>query len=162
GGASLTYFAPETLEPLKYTLRQKRDAWVSNYGEQLKVDAEGWITDLTIVQQNIRVRLACLRLPRWRKNPNERQLVRGGVHQKNPTAQKERSRSLDIFLRAANQRIGATLTLPPREQKLNSVVVFLAGSGMHDRNGQGGLIDLGYRKLLEGLAQRGVASIRHD
>ncbi len=57
--------------------------------------------------------------------------------------------------------IGAALSLPSGQGPFPAVL-FLAGSGRHDRHGIAGEIDLGTHEILDGLAARGVAGLRYD
>ena len=58
--------------------------------------------------------------------------------------------------------LGATLTLPRRGRPPYPAVLFLQGSGRHDRHGISPLLDTGVHEIVDGLAARGIAGLRFD
>ncbi len=68
-----------------------------------------------------------------------------------------------ITLKASTGNIYGTLTLPSNTQKM-PVVLIIAGSGPTDRNCNAaiGLKTNAYKMLAEGLAEKGIASLRFD
>lgn len=65
----------------------------------------------------------------------------------------------DVSIEGPVTPIGATLTIP---NKIKAGVLFLSGSGTHDRHGICGEIDLGTHEIMDGLADHGFAGLRFD
>lgn len=57
--------------------------------------------------------------------------------------------------------LGATVTVPEGEGPFPAVV-FLAGSGTHDRHGIAGELDSGAHEIVDHLSGRGVLGVRYD
>ena len=56
--------------------------------------------------------------------------------------------------------IGATLSIP--SGSTSSAVLFISGSGVHDRHGIAGEFDIGSHEILDDLAEHGVLGLRFD
>lgn len=90
-----------------------------------------------------------------------------GIGQKEPERKEDSSeklRSPDNFvLKVPMARLSGTLTMPKRTGKV-PVVLLISGSGPTDRNmNQGvGLKTNSFLQLAEGLAEKGIASVRYD
>ena len=57
--------------------------------------------------------------------------------------------------------IGATLSIPPGSGPFPGVL-FVGGSGTHNRHGIAGEIDIGTHEIMDGLAERGFVGLRFD
>lgn len=69
----------------------------------------------------------------------------------------------DIVLQTATGNIYGTLALPAAAKGAVPAVLLIAGSGPTDRNGNGGGVQPDTLRLIaQGLAARGVASVRYD
>ncbi len=62
---------------------------------------------------------------------------------------------------AITDLIEGTLAVPSG-QGPHPAVLFLGGSGSHDRHGIAGEVDLGYHEIVDGLASAGIAGLRFD
>ena len=67
----------------------------------------------------------------------------------------------DVTVDAPGASIGATLTIPERSGA-SPAVLFVAGSGTHDRHGFAGEIDLGSHEIVDHLARHGFLGLRYD
>ncbi|HYO76953.1 MAG TPA: alpha/beta fold hydrolase [Thermoanaerobaculia bacterium] len=67
----------------------------------------------------------------------------------------------DVTIPGAVTPIGGTLTIP-RGAGPFAAVLFISGSGTHDRHGFAGGIDAGTHEIVDGLAERGFAGLRFD
>ncbi|MCC6994147.1 MAG: alpha/beta fold hydrolase [Deltaproteobacteria bacterium] len=67
----------------------------------------------------------------------------------------------DVELPGPITPLGGTVTLP-RGTAPFPAVLFLGGSGSHDRNGISGEIDLGSHEIVDHLAERGLLGLRYD
>jgi len=68
----------------------------------------------------------------------------------------------DIKLQTANGDIAGTITVP-KDTKRMPIVIFVAGSGPVDRNGNLPMANNdGFKKLASALAEDGIASLRYD
>jgi len=67
----------------------------------------------------------------------------------------------DIVVEGPVVPIGATLSLPAGAGPFPGVL-FLSGSGTHDRHGIAGEIDIGTHEIMDHLAERGFVGLRFD
>src|SRR5215510_2371809 len=67
-------------------------------------------------------------------------------------------------IRSAGLELGGTLTVPRGSKERVPLVIFIAGSGPTDRNGNSmmGIRPNSYAQLAWRLAERGIASLRYD
>jgi len=69
--------------------------------------------------------------------------------------------SQDVVIPASEVAIGATLTVPPSAGP-HPAVLFLPGSGLLDRNGLTGEVDLGSHEIVDHLSSSGFVGLRFD
>ena len=67
----------------------------------------------------------------------------------------------DVTIAGPVVPIGATLSIPPGRGPFPGVL-FVGGSGAHDRHGMAGEIDIGSHEVMDGLAAAGFAGLRFD
>ncbi|MGH6671534.1 MAG: alpha/beta hydrolase family protein [Xanthobacteraceae bacterium] len=67
----------------------------------------------------------------------------------------------DVSIAGPVTPIGATLTIPRAIDPVGGVL-FLSGSGTHDRHGISGEIDLGTHEIMDDLADHGFVGLRFD
>ncbi len=56
----------------------------------------------------------------------------------------------------------ATFVAPLRPRTTEAVALFIGGTGAYDRHGHADGFDIGSHQLLDGLARKGIASLRYD
>jgi pimeloyl-ACP methyl ester carboxylesterase len=93
-------------------------------------------------------------LPDWAKAP----VLANPVRSYAPPA-KRSFRLDDVRIPGPQTDIGATLTIPRRPI---ARVLFIGGSGTHDRHGISGAIDIGTHVIVDALAEAGVLGLRFD
>lgn len=69
---------------------------------------------------------------------------------------------VDITIAGPVTPIGGSLTLPPAPAPPRPGVLFLGGSGRHDRHGLTAEIDIGSHELLDRLGERDLVTLRCD
>lgn len=68
----------------------------------------------------------------------------------------------EVKVKAEIDKLYGTLLIPEGKKEV-PVVLFIAGSGPTDRNGNQGMVQTNTTRLLaEGLAEKGIASLRYD
>lgn len=72
-----------------------------------------------------------------------------------------RLRFEDVIVQGPVTPIGATLTLPEGDGTFPGVL-FVSGSGTHDRHGIAGEIDIGTHEIMDDLAEHGFVGLRFD
>ena len=145
-------FSAGSLVTLEYEILRAKRGWRTTLGESLHLDHDGFLTRLKADHARIErlwargprwriaaplaVRKASPRVPRGLQSVDVRTSLRGSV----------------LWGRLTSPRVGATL----------GCVLIIGGSGVHDRFGRAGRIDLGYFDLATGLAARGFACLQYD
>ncbi|ATB37663.1 hypothetical protein CYFUS_003088 [Cystobacter fuscus] len=75
--------------------------------------------------------------------------------------QSARFRLEDVEIAGPVTPLGATLSIPPGKGPFPAVL-FISGSGTHDRHGIAGEIDLGSHEVMDDLAAHGFVGLRFD
>ena len=161
--ATLTVFLPDPLMAVPYRLWRAPDLgeghWLcSSHEEELLVDADGRLREVRLPKRGVRTVLLepPPALPAWSR---EASIARAAVKYAPPAD--SHFQLLDVTIPGPVTPIGATLTVP-RGTGPFPAVLFLSGSGAHDRHGIAGEIDIGTHEIVDFLAERGFAGLRYD
>lgn len=154
------FFSPDTLQIIPYTLTINGKELSSSFGEIILLDENGWITEVILPQKEFVTQRVERNLPRW-SDPDKNFVTekRQPVYQPPPG---NKVRLIDFTVPVSDVELGATLALPSKGIPARAAVLFMGGSGLHDRHGFSGELDLGYHHLLDKIAEVGIASLRFD
>lgn len=127
----------------------------SSFLDHVYVDDAGWLTRLEDPQHGTVTVREHRPPPGWRdadlfEPPLEYHRPEGG-----------RFRLVDTSVRRGDVSIGITLTIPDADGP-HPVAVYIAGTGVHDRHGMAGLIDLGSHEIVDFLSDHGWLGVRFD
>lgn len=146
-------YLPGTLATIPYSLERDGALLRSSLGEVLQFDSAGWLSSLTI-GESVDIRRVEGAVPRWRSLlPSYR-------------SRATKARTEESELEAENLEIqleGHCLhgrLVGPQDPR--ALLLFIGGSGLHDRFGRSGMIDLGYDGLARQLASHGVSTLLYD
>jgi dienelactone hydrolase len=140
-------------------LKSDKGYWLrSSHEEQLLMSNNGVLLESISPAQAVTVRLVepPPALPEWREK--EQLKIDRPVYQKPADA---RFKLDDVAIPGPVTQLGATLTIPDGRGPFPAVL-FLSGSGTHDRNGIAGEIDIGSHEVVDHLANRGFFGLRYD
>lgn len=143
-------YLPGTLGTITYALERICEGWLTSLGEIVSVNAEGWIETI-LVAGNIRIVRVNSPVPRWRHLKDPGRKLTSKVRLWGPAR--------EIESRFDGQRCWARLS---HIAKPRAALLFIGGSGAHDRLGSSGAIDLGYGDLAELLTAGGVQCLLFD
>jgi pimeloyl-ACP methyl ester carboxylesterase len=156
GRLELPFFSPESLQVMPYSLERHGTCVTTSLGEEIRLERAGWIREMTLAGESVRVVARELPWPRWRDAPH------GRARAATPRLRRPGIVPVDVKLRSGSDRFGGTLSLPGGAMPTRAAALFLGGSGSYDREGGGGPFDLGYGALLDRLAASGIATLRYD
>lgn len=134
-------------------------AWYrTSYLEEIRLTDRGLLIEGIVPAQGIRGWLDDSNppLPEWRTDKSP---VKASLRYQ-PAANAPFSLS-DVTIPGPVTPIGATLSIPPGPGPFPAVL-FLSGSGTHDRHGIAGEIDAGTHEIMDFLAERGLLGLRYD
>lgn len=140
---------PETGQVISYRLTASGRALESSLGERLVLDGNGVIKEVVFKPSEFTVRRCKRPLPRWqpfKKSPGT------------SYAPPQDLISKDIVL----LDVEASCVRPRPPSKSFAAGVFIGGTGVYTRHGFTAQFDIGYHQLLDGLAHRGLASVRYE
>ena len=149
------FFSPETLQKVPYTLTRTVSGLQSNLGEQIRLNQDGWITRISFNDPALRVELVEEKFPDWDRV--QKKTVPEFTYKSPPNIC-----VTDIKIPCPAITIGGSMAKPRSGTPRRLGVLFIGGSGNHDRHGFGNGVDLGYHELLDSLAAEGVVSLRVD
>jgi uncharacterized protein len=149
-----TVFIPGTFSSLEYSIRRSGKGYETSLGEQLVVDEDGWLRELRLSSSDVVIRRGDARLPRWRT------LAPGRQRREPRLPAGLRSRELRCV--SGGTAIWARLVTRGGRRAPVAAALIAGGSGIHDRFGMAGDVDLGYGTLAARLAARGIACLQYD
>lgn len=134
----------------------------TSFREELLLDAQGRLLRCRNPMQGVDTRRLSVAPPR-----PEFSVVRAGyrpaIYIPPPNAP---FRLLDLNIPGPVTELGATLTLPTHADGASATrcpaVLFLSGSGTHDRNGIVGELDIGTHQIVDTLSSAGFVGLRYD
>jgi len=154
------FFSPNSLQEVPYTLKRTGNEWRSSFDEVISLDPDGWITEIELPEREFSVQRVSRPLPRWRIGSTTLSTKRAStLKYKQPP--EDVAHIIDFTLPERSD-LRATLAMPANNIKAHAVVLFIPGSGSHDRHGFADGIDLGYHELLDRLASGGITSLRYE
>lgn len=148
-----TAYLPGTLGTFDYRIETSSGGYCTSLGERIEIGADGWMASLTLSDaSDVQVVRVSGSAPRWRQmgssRPCERQseLPRWGP-------------ARDISIIFDRRRCYGRLSSPriPR-----AMLLFVGGSGAHDRFGWAGQVDLGYSDIAAQLTVHNIACLLFD
>lgn len=147
-------YLPGTLGTIPYTLeRHGADGLQSSLGEMLHFDNMGWLSSLT-VGETVDIRRVDRSVPRWRSlSPTRR------IRATKPRASDTKAEAKELVIHHDGHRLHGRLVGP---EAPHAFFLFIGGSGLHDRFGRSGAIDLGYDALAAQLAPHGISTLLFD
>jgi uncharacterized protein len=154
------FFSPDSLQVIPYSLTPADSVLRSSLEESMRIDAEGWLTEVALPEKEFTIRRMGPALPRWRNRPPGPTTTPKG-HTYAPPGEHV-ARVVEVEIPGPDVTIGGTLALPAPGVIARAAALFLAGSGRHDRHGFAYGLDLGYHELLDALAMSGIISLRFD
>src|SRR5690606_26204619 len=123
----------------------------TSLGEEMETGPDGWLSKLR-VGEDVEV-VACPAVaPRWR--------MPGGTAAARPAAAARRwkpARDIATMFDGRRHHARMSTIAAPR-----AVLLFIGGSGTHDRFGRAGNLDLGYGEIAERLGAAGIACLLYD
>jgi pimeloyl-ACP methyl ester carboxylesterase len=156
----LTVLVPSGLVNVPYRLERVAPAdrlhLQTSHGELITLDDRGVMIESRMPKQGVEVRLQrpAPPLPRSDETAAPPPL-------RYTPPQGARFRLEDVRISGPTTQIGATLTIP-HEAKSSPAVLFIAGTGLHDRHGIADQIDIGSHEIVDGLANDGFVGLRYD
>jgi pimeloyl-ACP methyl ester carboxylesterase len=157
-------FSLAAVSVFRYQLRRNPDqghgpagsSFVSSMVEHIDVDRDGWLLRLEDERTGVvTAREPGLALPDWRDDPILTPLP---TYVPAPAAGFE---LVDVRVAAEDVELGVSLTVPHGPGP-HPGVVFIGGSGAHDRHGIAGPIDLGSHEIVDYLSEHGWLGARFD
>ena len=127
--------------------------YVTNLGETYSRGDDGVVSEVTLKTPLFHAYRARRRIPRWPSplaSPRFRYVPYKDIKTKETT------------LTVSGRETEATIARPKKPTQTNTVCVFVGGTGIFNRHGFTSQIDLGYHRLLDGLAIEGIATIRYE
>jgi alpha-beta hydrolase superfamily lysophospholipase len=144
--------------PQKLT-RVAPGVWKSGYDEEIRINDDGVLQSISVAKQGVVSELAePPPLPEWltaKASTVPKDIVRYKVPE-NATF-----RSEEMSVAAPLGPIGANLTIPKGTGPFPAVL-FLSGTGKHDRHGIAGEVDLGTHEIVDFLSEHGFVGLRFD
>ena len=165
--ARTTLFFVNQLSALPYALTPAVDlpapdgaAWVrSSFHEEILLDAGGQLLSLRTPMQGIEIR----RLTDAPPLPDASVAGSSFRPARYVPPNDPRFRLEEVTIPGPITPIGGTLSLPNDAMGGRlPAVLFISGSGAHDRHGMSGELDLGTHEILDHLAACGIAGLRFD
>jgi len=161
GKLSLPLFHINSLQPAPWAVEPAPELgqrWLrSSHLQELELDEGGLLVTMRVPKQSVEVRReSAPPLPDWREDPALP--VRAPLRYRVPDGARFTLRDVDI---PGPTTLGASLTIPAGHPPFPAVL-YLAGSGMHDRHGFAGDIDLGAHEVVDALSEAGFLGLRYD
>ncbi|MCZ4093465.1 alpha/beta hydrolase [Sinorhizobium psoraleae] len=146
-------YLPGTLATIPYSLERDGNVLRSSLGEVLRFDNTGWLSSLT-VGDSIDIRRVDGTVPRWRSlAPSHR------AQTTDARTEESKAEAQDLVIQRDGHRLHGRLVGPHDPRAL---LLLIGGSGLHDRFGHSGVVDLGYGDLAAQLASRGIGTLLFD
>jgi len=149
------FLSPSAMQTIEYTLDPTETGWQSSFGETITRAESGGVERVDV--DGVEIRHLPFTLPIWADRAGDitAEVPRGYTP---PASMRLRETSFQ----GPDVVHGAALAAPLNGGTAFAAAVYFAGSGRIDRHGFSGLLDLGTHQLLDGLAERGVVSLRYD
>ncbi|ANP89312.1 hypothetical protein BA011_26445 (plasmid) [Rhizobium leguminosarum] len=145
-------YLPGTLTTIPYSLQREGDGLLSSLGELMTFNSAGWLSGVA-VGDSVEIRGMSAVVPRWHSFARSTRALTKKSETKQPRF------GQDIEIRRNGHRLYGRLSQPKDPR---AFVLIIGGSGLHDRFGQSGAVDLGYSDLTAQLASHGVGSVLFD
>ncbi len=158
--ASFTLFLLNQLLSIPQNLTPAGDnRFTSSYGEELQFDEQGVLQSISIPNQGARSeRREAPPLPYWHAQAGG--TVPKEILRYRPAADAT-FRLEDVTLSSPRGPLGASVTVPRGEGPFPAVL-FIAGTGSHDRHGIAGELDVGSHEIVNYLSEHGMLGLRYD
>jgi|GEM_PF-1312832 len=151
------FFSPEAMQVVSYSLDPGGEGLNSNLDETLLSDEDGSLREVLLSRDGFKIERVMRPLPRWRlgRKKHKKPFIYPGPPKNLPV------RVIDLQVPGPVVPLGASLVLPTDVEPV-AAVLFVAGSGGHDRHGITRGMDLGYHQILDRAAAHGIVSLRYD
>jgi len=147
---------PETGAIFRLPIDPERRGWRSGLGESYCTDSSGRIAIVRPKASDFLFQAARRRFPNWHLDR-----IETPVGYRPPKGIRIEDRMIRLGTRDSSKR-PATLVFPKRPGETIAAGLFIGGSGVYDRHGFTSAFDLGYHQWLDGLATKGIASLRYE
>lgn len=157
--STIRVFSIEQLITIPYTTTPVGDGWHrSSHRSEVRLDDHGVMIEARAPARGVRVWIErpIPPVPQWPESLARQAVINHYEPPPNRTFQLE-----DVVIDGPVTPIGATLTIPAGNGPFPTVL-FLSGSGTHDRHGIAGEIDTGTHEIVDALAESGFAGLRFD
>lgn len=161
-GYAGSFFSPETLEVLPYSVISAGPEYCSSLNETIWFDQDGWIVNMTLSIKEFSVYRVDYPLPRWQMKPEQRLSSKDNATNFLPHSSSLIVQHEDVVITGGKEDIGGTLIRPSARMQPFAAALFIGGTGLHDRYGRAGRLELGYGELLERLGRYGLISLCFD
>lgn len=144
---------PYTVTPLGGT------RYKSSYDEELELDERGVLRTVHVTKASVVfTRHEAPPLPFWHALPDGTRAM--DLLRYIPPANRTFELQ-DVSIASRRGEVGGTLTIPRGEGPFPAVL-FLSGTGTHDRHGIAGNIDIGSHEIVDDLSEHGFVGLRFD
>lgn len=146
-------YLPGTLTRLDYAIDHAEGGYRTSLGEEVEIGPDGLLSSLRVgAATDIEIIAVPTAAPRWR--------TLGGSSVPRQSAAAERwGPARDIATMFDGRRHHARMSNIPSPL---ARLLFIGGSGTHDRFGRAGSVDLGYGEIAERLGAAGIACLLYD
>ena len=156
----LMVFIPEAIDVIPYAFSRSPQGYETNFGETIYVDDQGWIEEVHYPIEECSSRQAKKRVPSWKLTAETLKHSRKLADYVPPTD--GTVEIIESVVEGPHRSIQCTIARPPKKSDCFAVALFLGGSGRYNRHGRVGPLDLGYHRILDGLARLGIATLRYE
>jgi dienelactone hydrolase len=133
--------------------------YTSSYEERLEIDEHGVLLSTEVTKAAVRfTREVAPELPAWANLPDG---TRSQEQLKYVPPAEATFRQTNVSIATKRGESGGTITVPPGDGPFPAVL-FLSGTGTHDRHGMSGNIDLGTHEIVDKLSECGFVGLRFD
>lgn len=133
--------------------------FTTSHEELVKIDERGVLESTEVAKAGVKIeRKAAPPLPFWHRLPD------GTRHREQLRYVPPASAAFELqnlSIATARGEVGGTITIP-RGGGRHPAVLFLSGTGSHDRHGIAGEIDLGTHEVIDYLSNHGLVGLRYD
>lgn len=156
----LKSFLLNQLMVIPYTVTPLGDrTYKSSYDEELHIDEQGVLQSTHVTKASVVfTRLPAPPVPFWHGLPDGTRAL--DLLKYNPPPQRT-FEIQDVSIASRRGEVGGTLTIPKGSGPFPAVL-FLSGTGTHDRHGIAGNLDIGSHEIVDYLSEHGHVGLRFD
>ncbi|MBX3156920.1 MAG: alpha/beta fold hydrolase [Deltaproteobacteria bacterium] len=161
-GEAVKLFLLNKLLPIPYRATvQEPGVLRSSYDEEIRLRDDGFLLSCYLAKQGVKYEYQADAppLPAWRGEVAAPPSLKHFPKYRPPADATFRVE--DVSIGSSQGSIGGTLTIPTGAGPFPAIL-FLAGTGTHNRHGIAGEIDLGSHEIVDSLSQHGILGLRYD